>query len=268
MRRKEGGVFQAEIGISRVETVHGPIALAFVTDISSRTHAEEEIRRNQRELRALNARLTSLQEESRKQLARELHDVLTQQVGVLGAEVDEFQQRWDHFTEAMRSTFGHVQEGINELAANVHDVSRRLHPATLYELGLAAALDAECLSFSRQHGIGASVRKAAGVPRHLPDQAGLALYRIAQEAMRNAAQHARATRVRLTLRMYEGDLILAVADNGRGFDPDRVRRKGGLGLVSMEERARSVNGSLRVHSRRGGGTEVEARVPLSPVRGK
>lgn len=263
MCRKDGSEFAAEISLKRVGTARGPIALAFINDITERKEAEDQIRRNQQELRALNARLISVHEESRKLLARELHDAFTQQVAAVTRHVNGLQQRAAWFSSEIGTTLLQVRDEMNTVAANVRDFSRRLHPSILYDLGLLPALESECISFQRQYGIRVRFEKGAGVPERVPDQIGLTLYRIAQEAMRNAAQHASPRYVRLAVRMVDGELVLLVADKGRGFDVERARRKGGLGLISMEERARLVNGTLTANSRPGAGTTIEARVPLS-----
>jgi signal transduction histidine kinase len=155
-------------------------------------------------------------------------------------------------------------EEVGRLAQDIHRLSRQLHPSILEHLGLMAGLRAECASFSSQHGIGVELVPAT-VPDSLPGEIALSLYRIAQESLWNVAKHARAQQVRLVVSQGNGELLLVVEDDGSGFELDQVKGRGGLGLVSMEERARQVGGDLLVKSHPGKGTRVEVRVPLPPA---
>jgi signal transduction histidine kinase len=143
-------------------------------------------------------------------------------------------------------------------------MSRRLHPAILDELGLKAALREECVGFSAQLGVPAQF-ESEGVPTTLPEDVSLCVYRVAQESLRNIAKHANATNVRVVLIGGKGGLTLRIEDTGDGFDLNEVKGKGGLGLISMEERVRLVGGKLTIQSKPGDGTKVEVFVPL---RGK
>ncbi|MBI1955684.1 MAG: PAS domain S-box protein, partial [Acidobacteria bacterium] len=136
------------------------------------------------------------------------------------------------------------------------------HPSILDDLGLTATLRAECAAFSKQHGIPARFLPH-NVPESLPSDISLSLYRIAQESLWNAAKHAEAKEVLVTLTGSGEEIVLAIHDDGNGFDLAQIKGKGGLGLVSMEERVRLVNGGFSVTSEPGKGTSVAVRVPLS-----
>ena len=148
------------------------------------------------------------------------------------------------------------------MSSEVHRLSHELHPAKLDQLGLVAALRAFCKE-------SAAARKLAieftdrSVPRAVPQDTALCLYRIAQEALHNVLKHSGATAARVELAMEGGELRLAIADDGVGFDPERMRANGSLGLVSMGERARFAHGLLSVDSHAGKGTKVEVRVPIA-----
>ena len=137
-----------------------------------------------------------------------------------------------------------------------------LHPSILDHLGLAVALRSYCLEFSRREGI--PIRfLARRLPESIPQEPATCLYRLTQEALRNAARHARTERVTVSLSGSGGGLELSIRDTGVGFDPALVKGRGGLGILSMEERVRLVNGAFAVHSRPGRGTRIEVRVPLA-----
>jgi signal transduction histidine kinase len=172
--------------------------------------------------------------------------------------------------DPLRQRLGAMGEEIGLLAKDVHQLSRELHPSILDDLGLTAALRAECGAFSRQYGIPVRFESAA-IPEGLSPAVSLGLYRIAQESLRNVGKHARATAVRVTLAATEGaakgdgaaDAIhLVIEDNGSGFDLEQIKGRRGLGLVSMEERVRLAEGQLAIRSRHGAGTTVEVSIPV------
>jgi signal transduction histidine kinase len=131
---------------------------------------------------------------------------------------------------------------------------------------LAVALKNECLALSREHGIKVEFH-AESVPLSLSSDVALCLYRVAQESLSNIRKHAKTGQARVTLAGHPGEIVLSVQDVGKGFQPEKVRGKGGLGLVSMEERVRLVDGKLTIQSKPGDGTIIQVRVPLrSPER--
>jgi signal transduction histidine kinase len=153
-----------------------------------------------------------------------------------------------------------IGKKISQLADGIHRASRQLHPAILEELGLETALREECENLSTQLGIPVSF-EVEKVPGSLADEVSLCLYRVAQESFRNIAKHAKAGPVRVRLTGVPAGVRLRIEDSGNGFDLEDARRKGGLGLISMEERVRLVHGKLTIHSEPGKGTTVEVFVP-------
>lgn len=259
-RRKDGTEFPIEVRLSIIETEAGPLAFSFVADTSARRQAEAALNESREQLRALAGRLISAEEESRKQLARDLHDVLSQRLALLSMEVSALEQEARRSAPELRDGLKSLGDGVVRLASDVQRISRQLHPSILADLGLAAALESECCAISHLHGTPAKLARA-NLPRSLPEDVSVALYRIGQEALRNAAKHAQASEIFVSLDSTDGDVVLKVQDNGRGFDP-AVPRKAGLGLVSIQERARLVNGSVKLESSPGRGTSLEVRVPL------
>jgi PAS domain S-box-containing protein len=215
----------------------------------------------QQELRALTARLIDLQETQNRHLARELHDAFGQKLAVLGIEMAALAQGPPESFETLSARLRRFIEQIGGLSKDIHRISRQLHPAILDDLGLEAALKNECLVFAKQHGIPTEF-DSAGIPRNIPDDVALCLYRVAQECLRNVASHANAASIRVTLGAGRNKIALDVVDNGDGFDPEKIKSKGRLGLISIDERCRLVNGEFSVHSEPGKGTRVEIRVPL------
>ena len=212
-------------------------------------------RRAERESTALSGRLITAHEDERKRLARELHDDLTQRLARLAIDAGRMENA-PAAAEGMRP----LREDLVRLSEDVHAMSYRLHPSVLDDLGLVEALKAECGRVSRPGELCVDV-DASAVPAALPAEASLCLFRVTQEALSNAARHARASSVTVKLAPSGKGLLLAVSDNGSGFDPDRPREHASLGLLSMRERVRLLQGELDIASTPGRGTTVVAWVP-------
>jgi PAS domain S-box-containing protein len=251
-RRKDGSVFPMDFAMSRIELPGRRIFTGFVRDITERKAAE-------RAGRDFGGRLLRAQEGERARLARELHDDITQRMARLAIDVGriEFGRDGAGHSETMRE----VREGLVRLSEDVHALSYRLHPSTLGDLGLADALKAECERFSRQASVPTEV-KLGELPRAIPPDAAISLFRIAQEALRNIGRHAHSDTAAVSLRPLDGGLQLAITDTGVGFDPGQQRQRPSLGLSSMRERVRSLGGELDIESTPGHGTTVLAWVPI------
>jgi PAS domain S-box-containing protein len=259
--RKDGSEFPADIGLSHFKTKAGTLGISFVSDITTRKQNEATMLQSQKDLQALTARLLGLQEAGNRDLARELHDDMSQQLAALGMEVSTLLQPSvppDSLPDRVQRLSGRIKG----LAEGVHALSRRLHPAVLDELGLEAALREECVAFSAPGGTRCEIQ-SRGVPTSLPGDVSLCLYRVAQESLRNFAKHAPTARVRVMLSGRRDGVTLRVEDTGGGFDLNGVRGKGGLGLISMEERVRLLHGKFTIQSHPGKGTRVDVFVPLA-----
>ena len=219
-------------------------------------------KRAEQESRELSRRLIRAQEEERAMLARELHDDVSQRLAVLAIEVGcaEPVAADGEQAEAMRA----VREGLVALSEDIHSLAYQLHPSILEELGLAEALRAECERRSRRGGLDLSVDFDPMLPA-VPRDTALCLFRVAQEALSNVTRHAGATVASVNLRQMDGGLLLAVADDGVGFDPENHGKGARLGLASMRERVVLVSGTLDIESAPGAGTTVVAWAPVGEV---
>jgi signal transduction histidine kinase len=212
------------------------------------------------DLRELGGRLINAHEQERRRLARELHDDVGQMAALFGIELELLRQQLGKVTprvdEQIARLFGHA----GELGSRLHRLSHELHPTRLEHLGLEASIRSVCeeLASARRIALDLEISK---VSAGLGSDAALCLYRIAQESLHNIVRHSGATRVKVTLAVVDGEVILRVVDDGVGFDVRSVDQKDALGLVSMRERARLVRGQLTVTSRPGDGTSVEVRLP-------
>lgn len=240
----------------------------FMIDITERMKAQRALQRSQsalresqKNLRVLAGKLLSAQEEERRRLARELHDDLTQRLATLAIELGSIEQGMASSDPEARRKLRRLKDQIVGVSADAHGLARKLHPAILDDLGLVAAIESECLGVSKRDGIRIAFA-AARVPNRLPKDVSLALYRIAQEGLRNMAKHARTERAVVRLESAGGALRLVIQDFGVGFTPRSVRGNGGLGLESIGERTRLIQGQVSIRSRPHRGTVIRVDVPL------
>jgi len=251
-RRADGTLLPIEIAFREVPVAGRPMIAAFVRDLSDRKAAEHAARE-------FGGRLIRAQEDERSRLARELHDDITQRLARLA--IDAGRAATAAMPGAGVRVLQDVRDGLVQLGEDVHALSHRLHPAVLDDLGLPEALRVECELMARHHGIRVEVRLEVS-DRIIPREPALCLFRVAQEALRNAERHADAHSMQVTLRLLDGGLQLGVMDDGKGFDPSSRHDSPNLGLASMRERVRLVGGELEIESAPGTGTVVFAWVPL------
>jgi len=206
----------------------------------------------------LSRRLIRAQEDERALLARELHDDVTQRLAVLAIDVGRAEQL--PADSAQVGQLRVIREGLSRLSEDVHSLAYQLHPAVLEELGLVEALRTACERFGRRDGIALSM-DLAPVPAGLEKDLALCLFRVAQEALNNVTRHALASVASVSLRVWDGGLLLVVRDDGVGFDPANPEVRRSLGMASMRERVGLVNGTLEIESAPGRGTTIAAWVP-------
>ena len=217
------------------------------------------VERHSAEVSAFNERLMKAQELERTRIAGELHDSVMQQITALSLVLGTAKRKMPADSEA-RDMVVEVQRKLIDVGTEVRELSHDLYPPMLKQAGLAEVLRGYCDAFSHSRGIAASCDVDESVADLSPGTA-LALYRIAQEALGNAAKHAAPTRVDVRLLRIGGDVALTVADDGRGCEPGEAA-DGGLGLVNMRERARQLGGTFELDSRPGRGTTVRIVVPF------
>ncbi len=234
-------------------------------DITNHKEAERLLKstttalgRSQEDLRALTSSLLTSQETERRRIARELHDDVSQRLARLEIETDEAEEALPHGTEKAATKLEQVRVELGKLSEDVREISHRLHPATIENLGLEVALRALTEDTDRKENLIATF-ESSNVPERISFKTATALYRIAQESLRNAVKHAGRTHVRVELRGEPDGLRLSVSDAGKGFD--RERHRSGLGLISIEERTRVIGGNLSIHSEPGRGTMITVHVP-------
>jgi PAS domain S-box-containing protein len=228
-------------------------------DISARKLAEEAAH-------DLNGRLIHAQEEMQAQLARELHDDLSQSLALLAVELDMFGRSPAEQQINITSRMEEFSARVKHLTSEVHQLSHQLHPAKLQQLGLVPAVRGFCKEFAQAHELAIEFAER-DVPSTVPPATALCLYRIVQEALHNVVKHSEGTMAKVELIRNGEQLHLLVADDGAGFDPQDLHTNSSLGLVSMSERARFVGGRLAIDSQIGAGTRVDVFVPVTATSG-
>jgi PAS domain S-box-containing protein len=260
---RDGPVDHEVRHIPELEDGHVTSVLLIGRDVTVQKRLQALTVANERDIHALTANLMVAQEGERRRVARDIHDSLCQHLAVLAAEIGGI--AGDHpGSSLVNQRLQAARERALRIVAEARDIARQLHPAILEDLGLAKALQSLCDDFGQLNGIPVAFRVLGGPPSPFPIEAASCVYRIAQEALNNVATHAQAKHLSVLLSSRRRDLRLTVRDDGVGFDPIAVRGAGGLGLVSMEERARLAGGTLRVKARAGHGASVHLAIPVLP----
>jgi signal transduction histidine kinase len=266
---EESRSLQVEEQIQQSDGLHTYLAVKFpiydeagqISGVCGILNDITAVKKAQHQLRRLSGSIMANQEKERTAIARELHDELGQVLTALRMD-----SVWMH--ERLRAEDPEAAERALTMCSlidkNIEDVrgmAFRLRPGVLDDLGLVDALEWYTTDFERRTEI-ACVFDHENVPR-LNETVSTAAYRIAQEALTNVARHADAGQVKVSLRSDNGFLMLAVADDGQGFDAQDLTESEGLGVAGMRERASLVGGELEVHSEPNKGTNVYLKVPIT-----
>jgi signal transduction histidine kinase len=233
---------------------NGPTGGAVVIhrDITERKRTEESIRE-------LSGRLLHAQEDERCRIARELHDDVNQQLALLAIEIQRVEEALPKTALPMRAHLKEIWAKTHEISQDVQRISHQLHSSKLEHLGLAAALKSLLNEFIHKYRVRGQIQ-CRNITKPPDTEVSLTLFRVAQEALRNAGKHSEATNIRIELIGETAGLLMRISDDGIGFEAS-TKLRFGLGMISMKERLRLVSGGLSIWSRPGLGTQVEARVP-------
>ena len=254
IRRKDGRTRTA-LGSAELIEVNGqPCALSVFADVTERKRAEEV-------LASLSGRLIEAQDEERKRIAREIHDDYSQRIAMVAMDLEQLAENVGDSSGETSEQFHELFDRVSELGADLHSLSHRLHSSTLESLGLLAGVEAFCKEFAGQQEMRVDFVHG-DIPRGVPGDAALCIFRIAQEALRNIKKHSGANQAEVRLEQQDGRLHLSVSDCGRGFDSNKPLAEHGIGIHSMEERLRSLGGKLEIQSRPMEGTRIDAWLPL------
>lgn len=230
----------------------------------------EKSRGMQEELRLLSRRLLSAQEEERKNISRELHDVIAQTLTGINVRLAALKSKTTSSTRDLHKKIEITQRLVEKSVEIIHRFARELRPAVLDDLGLIPAMRSYLKQFTEQTGIRAAFTAFAEVEK-LDNSSRTVLYRIAQEALTNVARHARATQVKVSIRLDQDKVCMDIHDDGRGFQVEGVsaiKHSKRLGLLGMRERAEMIGGTFCVDSAPGKATIVHIEIPKDKSRAR
>ena len=213
-------------------------------------------------LSEMNRRLIEAHEEERTWIARELHDDINQRLALLAVKLDLLKRTLPASAPTVSQGLAEMSGEVSYIGNDIQALSHRLHSSKLEYLGIAVAASSFCKELSERQGLQIDFH-AEGVPKNLPQEIAVCLFRVLQEAAQNAVKHSGSQRLEMSLVGGLNAIQLIVRDSGVGFDPKAPVNGHGLGLISMKERLRLVDGELSIESRLHVGTTIHARVPLN-----
>ena len=225
----------------------------------------KQSRRLQEQLRLLSRQILSTQEEERKRISRELHDVIAQMLTGINVRLATLKMEATANTKGLSEKISRTQRLVEKSVDIVHRFARELRPAVLDDLGLIPALHSFMKSFTKETGIRVSLTAFAGVEK-LSSTKRTVLYRVAHEALTNVARHAQASRVEASIQRLPKAVCMQIKDNGKGFELKRflfIGRCKRLGLLGIRERVEMVGGKFTVESVPGKGTTIHAQIPFN-----
>jgi PAS domain S-box-containing protein len=225
------------------------VLMGITFDTTERKRAEEA-------LADMTRKFIESQEQERSRIGRELHDDINQRLALLNVELEQLQDNPSEVGIRVQE----LRKQVTDISKDVQALSHDLHSSQLNYLGAVPGMKSWCKEFSERQGMQIDCR--LHVQSTLPPEIGLCLFRVLQEALHNAAKHSGVKRIEVELSEDSGGIHLTVRDLGKGFDVEAVKQGKGLGLTSMRERIRLVNGTIAIDSRLNGGTTLRVRIPL------
>ncbi len=224
-------------------------------DVTERKMAEKA-------LSIVSRRLIEAHEEERAWIARELHDDIGQRLVALKLNLETLRKSAHTSRADLREGIGKAIQQVCNLSSDMQALSHRLHSSKLKYLGLAAAAAGYCNELADQHKVEIDLH-SENIPKDLSEEISLCIFRILQEALQNAIKHSGSRRFQVSLSRTSNEISLTVHDSGIGFDPVEAIKGRGLGLTSMKERLKLVDGELSIESQLRAGTTIHVRVPLT-----
>ena len=209
----------------------------------------------------LSGMLINSQEDERRRLASELHDDFSQRLAILSLGLETATELVSQSPEEANRQLHELLNSAGELGADLHTFSHRLHSSTLERLGLVPGVGAFCKEFTAQKGVKV-LFSHKNVPGNVPADTALCLFRVVQEGLRNVKKHSGASQAKVTLAQQNGYLHLSISDDGAGFDPEDAVGRQGIGIFTMEERARLIGARFQVRSEPHQGTQIDVWAPV------
>jgi signal transduction histidine kinase len=232
-----------------------------VGNISDRKRVERESAEYLRQLRALSQRIETIREEERTWIAREIHDELGQALTGIRIDLGWLQGKLFPGQSVLEERTTSMIHLVDSTIAAIQRIAAELRPVLLDDFGLAPAIEWHAEEFQRRTGIRCVLDLVEDLER-IPDSVATTVFRVFQEGLTNVARHARASSVHVTLSRRDGRLLLEVADDGCGVNPDVIASGRAIGIIGMRERVRALQGIFHLTGRPGEGTTIRIELPL------
>jgi PAS domain S-box-containing protein len=259
--RSDGSLIWGRLSTSLLDKLASPLVLAMVQDITEERTAQKELQQSERDLQRLAGQLIQAQEEERQRIARELHDDISQQLAMLQFDLERLGLGLPDSAVEVRTELEGQLKRVAEIASDIQALLHRLHPSKLHFLGIVATAKSFCIELAAHRQVEINFH-SENIPHELPEEIPLCLFRVLQEALQNAVKYSGSRHFQVSIVGGSNEIQLSVRDSGIGFDPENAVKGRGLGLTSMKERVRLVNGDLSIDSQLQRGTTICARVPL------
>lgn len=254
--RTKSGEIRTVLRSSDLVEIDGELCgLTVIVDITDRKLADEAVA-------GMSRKLLEAQEQERRRIARELHDDINQRLALLSVEIDRMKEVSPVTYGELRSRMDELGKRTSEISAVVQSLSHELHSSKLEYIGLVSAMKGFCREFSDKQKAEVDL-DCEGIPPTVPQEISTCLFRVMQEGLQNALKHSGVRFFEVKLHGSPSEIQLTIRDSGVGFDPKSATETQGLGLISMRERIKLVNGTISITSRPQSGTELSVRVPLS-----
>jgi PAS domain S-box-containing protein len=263
---KHGNVLILSVNTAPLYKENGSRGMvSFGRDITEKKRAEQALEESEKQLHYLYSRLLTAQETERRRISRELHDELGGSLAVLKLRLNLIEKGLPRDQTKVREDCEHTLPYVDQIIESVHRLTRDLSPHVLEDLGLTAALKWLIGNFAKNYGIEVT-SGLIGIDHLFSENAQIMVYRMVQEALNNIGKHSGAKRVTVAIENHNGTVSFLVEDDGKGFNIGTVVSRNssekGLGLATMDERARMLGGSVHLWSEEGKGTRIRFSIPL------
>ena len=259
--RKDGSLIWGHLLISLLNHRPSPLVIGIVVDITEKRAAEERAQELQANLQKSAGRMIEAQEAERRHLARELHDDISQKLGLLSVNLQSFLTQLPDPVAPLRGQLESLLKQTKTISEDVHGLSHRLHISKLEILGLVPTMRSFCRELSERRNVRINF-VYTNMPDELPDPVSLCLFRVLQEGLTNAVKYSGVNQIEARVEQVADEIRLTIRDEGTGFDPGMAMFTTGIGLISMRERVKLVRGTMSIKSGPKSGTEIQVRVPV------
>lgn len=259
-KTKDGRVFPVEINACFVEQDGLNYSLSFARDISERKEFESELITYQERLRNLHMNLQKMRESERANIAREIHDELGQVMAVIKMDLAWLQRKYASNEGILKKTTEAI-ELVDSTIRSIKKICTELRPGILDHLGIIAAIQWQAEEFQTRTGIICDVEAEGDI--HLDSDRSTALFRIFQEALTNVMRHSGATKIVAKIYSRDNNVVLEIADNGRGIADEEISRHASFGILGMHERVYPWKGTVNISGRPNEGTRIIVTLPCA-----